>query len=517
MSVGAQRKSLEPWLRDDIAFYDYQVEGVRFGLRQKDFILGDDMGLGKSLQALAVFCADVARGWGQTLLVVAPATLRANWAQELRKFTSLPFTLLGETVGTFGQLKKLTKSERKAQIVEFWLGSGPRVLITNYEQIPAHWRELNKIQFHMTVFDEAHALGNEESQRTQACIRLKSRRKVPCTGTLVTLNVKNLWALLRMVEPTTPNYATFMNRHAVYGGFRNKSIIGTKNKEWIHEVLQRKMIRRLKSDVLKDLPAVHKIPIFVTLSDEQEKLYREVVNEFQLTTAHDPSNPMMIDNHLLKMLRLREICSTTLKFTGEDHSNKLADATERTIALIESGERVVVFTQFRHVNDAFVSRLRKERPNLKIWQVNGHVPKEKRIPTVNEWAASEPGVIVCGLQVGAVGLNMTAARYSIFLDKLVVPALNRQAVDRLHRIGASKTQPVTIFEYITVGTVEERIEEICKIKVQTNQELVEDAIKSEASMAREIAAELFAPIASQTGQLPLTTADVASALRQGAA
>lgn len=513
--MGAQRKSLEPWLRDDIEFYDHQVKGVRFGLRQKDFILADDMGLGKSLQALTIFSADVLKGWGETMLVVAPATLRANWAQELEKFTRIPFTLLGETIGTFGQLKKMSKAERDVQIVEFALGAGPRVMVANYEQIAPHWRVLNKVKFHMIVFDEAHALGNEESQRTQACIRLKAKRKIPCTGTPVTLNVKNLWALLRMVEPTCPNYATFMNRHAVYGGFRNKSIIGTKNKDWIHEVLQRKMIRRLKSEVL-DLPEVHKIPIIVTLSEEQEKLYKEVVNEFQLTTSEDPDNPMVIKNHLLKMLRLREICSTTLKFTGEDHSNKLADAAERTISLIEKGERVVVFTQFRHVNDAFVARLRAAQPNIGIWQVNGQVPKEKRIPTVNEWAAAKPGVIVCGLQVGAVGLNMTAARYSIFLDKLVIPALNQQAVDRLHRIGQSKTQPVTVFEYITRGTVEERIEEICKVKVQTNQELVEDAIQSEAQAAREMARELFSPVAP-TGQLPLTAADVSSALRQGVA
>ncbi|MEU4066694.1 DEAD/DEAH box helicase [Streptomyces wedmorensis] len=504
-----QRKSLEPFLKDEVAFRPYQVVGARFMIQRRHVLQADEMGLGKSLQAITTFSTDAKYQWGETMIVVAPVTLKANWANEFRKFTRIPHVVLGEETLPNGKRRKLDKNERDMQIVFFAAGDGPRVLIVNYEQVVVHLPMLNAVNFHLAVFDEAHYLGNHESQRTIACLELKARRKVPMTGTPVTKNVNNLWALLRMTHPGTPNYYTFMNRHAVYGGFHNREIVGIKRKEEIHEILGNLMIRRLAKDVL-DLERPNIVRRHVELTDEQRKLYDEVEKEMQLTV--DPNeDPEEYDNHLFKSLRLKQICGSTFEFTGEDHSNKLSAAVDDTLEFVGNGHRLVVFTQFRGMMERYIARLRKADPSVPIWQLHGDVPSEDRFYEVEKWGkSSRPGVIVCAIQVTAFGLNMVDGDVGMFLDKTYSPSHNRQAIARLVRMG--QTRPVTIIEYITVGTVEERVEEICELKDDIADELVEEA-------TRDWKSRLVASVAGRQSSKPpvqvagqMTIPEIAKAL-----
>ncbi|MFD8340588.1 DEAD/DEAH box helicase, partial [Streptomyces solisilvae] len=379
-----------------------------------------------------------------------------------------------------------------------------------YEQVVGHLEMLNAVGLHMVVFDEAHYLGNSESQRTMACLALLARRKIPMTGTPVTKNVQNLWALLRMTWPGTPMFDTFMNRHAVYGGFKKREIVGLKRKDEIHEVLGRIMIRRLQEDVL-DLQAPNIMQRWVELTDLQRKLYDEVEKEMQLTI--DPNEPPEeYDNHLFKNLRLRQLCGTTFEFNGEDHSNKLTAAIEDTIEIVGNGHRLVVFTQFRPMVGRYVARLQQAAPDIPIWELHGDIDPSERFDIVDRWEKStKPGVIVCMVQVTAFGLNMTAGSHGMFLDKHVTPAVNRQAIARLNRIGQDVTRAVTIIEYITQDTVEVRVEELCAIKDEAAHELVEEAVvdgKSKLDVEVKGAYELKPPV--PRGQL--TIPDIAHAL-----
>lgn len=495
----AERKSLEPWLKDEVIFRDYQVDGVRFMIRRQHALQCDEMGLGKSLQAITTFSTDVKMGWGETLIVVCPVTLKANWANEFRKFTRIPHTVLGEDIGPNGKRRKLNQNERDMQIVFFAGGSGPRVLIVNYEQVVMHLDMLNAVGFHLAVFDEAHYLGNHESQRTMACLSLRARRKLPMTGTPVTKNVNNLWALLRMTYPGTPGYFTFMNRHAVYGGFNKREIVGIKRKEEIHEILGGLMIRRLAADVL-DLEKPNIIRRYVELTDQQRKLYDEVEREMQMTI--DPNeDPEEYDNHLFKSLRLKQICGSTFEFTGEDHSNKLTTAVHDTQEFVGNGHRLVVFTQFRGMIERYVSRLREADPNIPVWELHGDIPGDERFDVVESWGKAErPGVLVCAIQVTAFGLNMVDGDVGMFIDKTYSPATNRQAIARLVRMG--QTRPVTIIEYITEGTVEERVEEICEIKDDIASELVEEVAEATKDWKRRLVAEV---VGSRKSRPPLQT------------
>lgn len=453
------RKSLEPYIHDSVQYYPHQIDGIRELARRRSFLLADDMGLGKSLQAITVFAIDVVRGWVSSMLVVAPVTLKGNWADELTKFTRIPFIVLDGT-----------PKKREEQLAEFTAMVGPKVLIVNYEQVKPHLSQLNRMRFDVVAFDEAHYLKNPKAQRTKACLDLRARRFFCLTGTPMLNHVNELWALLHIIDPEAyPNYWSFLKRYAVYGGYKDKQIVGVKNEKELTERLQGVMLRRLKKDVL-DLPEVLYTERRIDLSAAQAKLYSSVLDEMKLE-RFDADEPDDIENALTRFLRLKQICGTTFEFTGEDISTKLDLAIEDAQELIENGHHVIVFTQFRSVLSCYAERARKL--GVPVYQLHGDTPKTDRVPIVNAWASDRPGVIVCMLQVAGVGLNMTQARHLQFLDKLFVPGLNQQAVDRAHRIGASTTQPVQVLEYICRGTIENRVNQINKVKSKLFGEIVE--------------------------------------------
>lgn len=454
------RGSLEPWVKDEVQYYEHQVEGIRTLARRKSFILADDMGLGKSIQSLTVFAIDVFLGWSKTAIVVCPVTLKGNWADEIEKFTRFPYVVVEGTA-----------NQRYKQILDFSGIVGPKILIVNYEQVVAHLDLLNNFNFDVVIFDEAHYMQNPSSKRTKASLELMGRRVFALTGTPMLNHVDGLWAIMSKVGATKRNFYSFCNRYAVMGGYKNKQIVGVKNEAELTEQLQNFMLRRLKKDVL-NLPDVQMIERRVDLTPEQRKLYDEVLHDMRIT-RFDRDDPDDIDNALTKFLRLKEICGTSYKFSGEDHSSKLDLAITDDLEILENGNKIVVFTQFRHMQECYVKRL-ADACDAPVWVLNGDVPKPDRQPMVKEWELTkEPGVICCIFKVAGIGLNMTAARHASFLDKLFVPGLNQQAIDRLHRIGQSETQPVQVRDYMARGTIENRVNQILRTKQKLFGEIVE--------------------------------------------
>jgi len=470
------RKSMEPFIKDEVQFYEHQITGIRKMMVMRNFLCADDMGLGKSLQSIVVAAGDIIRGWAEKVIVVAPISLKGNWSDEFDKFSRIPHMIFGQAIDPKNpeRMRSLTPKKREEQLNEFAAMQGPRVLIVNYEQVHKHLNDLNRIGFHIAIFDEAHYLKNPKAQRTKACHKLRANRYFMLTGTPMLNQVNELWGILHLIDPVGyPKYWTFQSRYCVFGGFQDKQIIGVKNEKELQERLNHVMIRRLKKDVL-DLPDVQTIVKKLDLSDKQRKLYDQVESELQINIVGHES-PSEIENALTKLLRLKQICGTTLPFTGEDDSAKLDVAIEDAMEIVKNGHRLVVFTQFRDVLEAFANRLDKAMPEVPIWELHGGIAQHDRQPFVHQWSKDPtPGVIVCMLQVAGVGLNMTAARHGMFLDKLWVPGLNQQAVDRLHRIGQSETQPVQILEYHMKGTVETRVEYILKTKSKLFGTIVND-------------------------------------------
>jgi SNF2 family DNA or RNA helicase len=458
-------------INDDIQFYDHQLDGVRTMSKMSSFILADEMGLGKSLQALTVGAIDFQRNWAERILVIGPSFLKWNWAEEIEAMTSFTYTIYHGT-----------PKQRAAIRDEF----DSDILITNYEQIVNDFDALNAMNWNIVMVDEAHFIKGRSSKRSKAVRNLKRDRMFLITGSPMLNRPDELWALLNACDPNRfSRYWPFVNRYCVMGGWQSKQIVGAKNKDELRAILSEYMLRRLKKDCL-DLPAKQHIPVYVELHPEQKKVYDQMDAELQLIIPGDPT-PMEAENIMTKMLRLKQIAATPATIGLADNSSKLDRAVEMIEEFVtdpDDSSPVVVFTQFRGVQQAMASRL--DAAGIPYWQLNGDTPQDTRIEVVNEWAASpRPGVIMVMLQMG-VGLNLTAANKAIFIDKLYVPKLNEQAEDRIHRIGADLTKPVQIFNIVAKGTVEERIERILKAK----SKLFDSVVEVESDWKRQLLKEL---------------------------
>ena len=455
----AARKSLD-WIPDELTFYPHQLEGIRWLAQRSAWLLSDEMGLGKSIQALTVFAIDVQRGLAEKCLVVCPVSLKGNWADEIQKNTKFPSHVLDGT-----------PKQRERQLAEFAERDGPRILIVNYEQVIPHHITLSNMEFDAVIYDEAHWMKNPKAKRTKACQALVAPRHYLLTGSPLLNDARDLWSLLHRINPDEfPNYWKFVQRYCVFGGYERKQVVAIKNEKELRTKLQAHQLRRLKKDVL-DLPDKQYVKITVELSPEQRALYREINEELRLTMPDVP-DPMDIENALVKFLRLKQVCGTTACFDGyQDTSWKLDRVMDDSLELLENGHRPVIFTQFRGVQEALMARFHAAK--VEPYWLNGDTPFAERVPTVNAWAKDDPKPIICMLQVAGIGLNMTASSHALFVDKLFVPKLNEQAEDRLHRIGADATQPVQIREYITAKTIESRVEAILRSKRKVFDALVE--------------------------------------------
>lgn len=467
----SNRKSMEPWLKDDVEFYEHQVTGIRQMMQMRSFLLADEMGLGKSLQAITVAIGDVFQGWSEKILIVAPVTLKGNWSDEFKKFTTIPSVILGQEPDPKrpGFLRSLTPGQRVFQLAQFAAMKGPRALITNYEQVGKHLADLNKIGFDIAVFDECHYMKNPRSKRTQACHKIRARRNFMLSGTPMLNRVDELWGTLHMIDRDAyPKYWSFRNRYCVMGGFDNKQIVGTKNEKELTSALSQLQIRRYKKDVL-DLPPIQFIKKKVYLTDQQQRIYDKLEEELIIEMNGEAKD---VEHAMVKVMRLRQICGTTVPFTGEDHSAKLDLAQEDALEIMESGHKIVAFSQDRNVVEAYCNRLDKVASQFDIWELHGDVPIPDRVKLVHEWSDDpKPGIIVCMLQVAGVGLNMTAAHHVQMLDKLWVPGLNQQGIDRTHRIGT--TESVQVLEYLCRNTAEVRVEAVLRDKEKQTGDIID--------------------------------------------
>lgn len=455
--------SMPTRIRPEVELYPHQAEGITWLRRRRNWLLADEMGLGKTLTALMIAAEDADRR-PTRILVVATASLKYNWVAEIEHFTLFTATVLTGTA-----------DKRSKMLTDF----NTDVLIINYEQVIAHLEQLNALDFNIVIFDEAHYIKNHSSKRTKAALKLLADRYFLITGSPLLNRVPDLWTLLHRIDPPVfPSYWRFVNHYCIYGGYAGKEMVGVKNQKELHAHLANYMLRRKKADVL-DLPDKQVIQVMVDLSPEQSKVYKEVWKEMQLTLPSSP-DPVEIENALTRFLRLKQICSTTANVGLPDHSVKLDQLEDMVEEIITSGESVVIFTQFRGTLAAVTRRLstaKPGRPAFDCYEISGSTPPSQRVPIVAEWdkrtRAGKPGALVCMLQVAGVGLNMTAANKCIMTDKLFVPKMNEQAHDRLHRIGASDTQPVQIYELIARKTIEQRIEAILKSKTALFDELIE--------------------------------------------
>jgi non-specific serine/threonine protein kinase len=446
----------------------YQQVGVRWLYLLAKLGLGaclaDDMGLGKTIQVLSLLLV-LKRQESATprpSLLVAPASLLANWVAEIERFAPGLKALVAHP-------SALPPAELKA------LGAarlaGIDLVITSYGSLlRVPW--IAEVGWRIAVLDEAQAIKNPDARQTHAVKHLKAGARLALTGTPVENRLGDLWSIFDFVNPgllgTSKQFTSFAKRladrpHGSYGPLR--------------ELVRPYILRRLKTDktVISDLPDKTEIKAFCPLSRRQAALYEQAVRELaeQLADATGIRRKGLV---LSFLMRFKQICNHPSQWLGdggwaEADSGKWARLRDIAEVIAARQEKMLVFTQFREVIAPLAAFLGSifQRPGLVL---HGETEVKKRKDLVRRFQEDEAvGFFVLSLKAGGSGLNLTAASHVVHFDRWWNPAVENQATDRAFRIGQTKN--VLVHKFVCRGTVEEKIDQLIESKRHLSQDLLE--------------------------------------------
>jgi hypothetical protein len=435
----------------------YQLRGLawldglcRLGLGG---ILADDMGLGKTIEVLALLLhrQQKSPAKGAPTLLVCPTSLLGNWEREVAKFApTLPVF-----VHHGNNRDRLPSVFRPHTIV-----------LTTYGVIRREEEIFGEHNWGMAVVDEAQAIKNAGSYQAKAVRRLKAPFKLALTGTPIENRLLELWSILAFALPGyLGGESSFKDQFA-------SPIEKYRDPDAALELRQRVgpfILRRLKTDrsIIQDLPEKLEMKVYTQLSKEQALLYKARVDQMDQDIA--AAQGIERRGRILALLtHLKQICnhpSQFLKQTGpyKGRSGKLERLTEMLEEVLESGEKALVFTQFKEMGDRLQVHLHDvlgfEPPFL-----HGGSSREQRDEMVRSFQEDADGarVLLLSLKAGGVGLNLTAATHVFHFDRWWNPAVEDQATDRTYRIGQTKN--VQVHKLITMGTLEEKIDAMLESK-----------------------------------------------------
>lgn len=418
---------------------DYQVAGFRWLSRLAKWGVGaclaDDMGLGKTVQALAVILERAAEG---PTLVVAPASVTTNWISEAHRFTPTLKTQL------FGS------GDRQQTIEQM----GPfDLLVCSYGLLPQEIERLKSVNWQTIVLDEAQAIKNAATRRSQAAMQLSGNFKAITTGTPLENHLGELWNLFRFLNPgLLGSQKKFNERFA--GPIERYQDPDARRR--LKRLIQPFILRRLKSEVLEELPPKTEITLTVALTDEERAFYealrRKALEKIASTDGEARDKRFQI---LAEIMRLRRACCHPRLVVPDSpiRSAKLDLFGEVVGELLENRHKALVFSQF--VDHLSIVREYLDRRGITYQYLDGSTPTSKRQDIVRAFQSGEGDLFLISLRAGGQGLNLTAADYVIHLDPWWNPAVEDQASDRSHRIG--QQHPVTIYRLVTESTIEEKI------------------------------------------------------------
>ena len=429
---------------------DYQVVGFDWMSRLAHWgagaCLADDMGLGKTLQALALLLARANNG---PSLVIAPTSVCFNWLQEAQKFApTLNMQLFSDSTSTE------QRSELLANVSSF------DCVILSYGLLQRESELLAKVKWHTIIADEAQALKNPLAKRTQAACALKGDFKVITTGTPIENNLTELWSLFRFITPgLLGNVKRFGERYALpIANVKEDKLAARKASLGLRALIQPFILRRMKSQVLTELPARTEINIHVELSAKEQSFYealrRNAVDNITKAgkTANEGEQRIKM---LAELIKLRQACCNPKLVMPETTlgSAKLAALDELLEELQQNNHKALIFSQF--VGHLQLIKTHLETRGIPYQYLDGSTPQKQRAVRVNAFQNGEGDVFLISLKAGGSGLNLTAADYVIHMDPWWNPAVEEQASDRAHRMGQKR--PVTIYRLIAKNTIEERI------------------------------------------------------------
>lgn len=432
--------TLEPELPPGLSaqLRHYQFDGFAWLTRLAHWgagaCLADDMGLGKTIQALAVVLQRASLG---PTLIVAPTSVCNNWVDEIARFAkSLNVLRLGE-----GDRNQLISS-----------CTANDVLISSYGLLQNEIEALGDVQWATIVADEAQAFKNSQTRRSKAMMLLNADFRLITTGTPIENHLGELWNLFRFINPgLLGSKERFNERFATPIEVHHDAQARLQLKALVRPFI----LRRLKRDVLKELPSRTEITQLVELSGQETAFYEAIRRQSieRISTSDVDSNQRF--RVLAEITRLRQVCCNPKLVMDNPpvESAKLKAFAAIVDELRENGHRCLVFSQF--VGHLTLIREYLDQNDISYQYLDGSTPVKKRKISVDRFQNGEGELFLISLKAGGSGLNLTAADYVIHMDPWWNPAVEDQASDRAHRMG--QTRPVTIYRLVVKGTIEEKI------------------------------------------------------------
>ena len=446
----------------------YQQIGVRWLYLLAKLGLGaclaDDMGLGKTIQVLSLLLVLQRQAGAKTQpsVLVAPASLLANWATEIERFAPGLKALVAHPSAMPAADLKAFAPERLRDV---------DLVITSYGSLlRAPW--MTEVFWRLAVLDEAQAIKNPDSKQTRAVKKLKAGARVALTGTPVENRLGDLWSIFDFVNPGLLGSAKEFTRFAKRLADQPHGSFGP-----LRELVRPYILRRLKTDktVISDLQDKTEVKVYCPLSRQQAALYEQAVKELsqQLAVAVGIRRKGLV---LAFLMRFKQICNHPSQWLGdgswsEDESGKLARLRDIAEVVAAKREKMLVFTQFREMTGPLAAFLASvfHGPGLVL---HGETEVKKRKDLVRRFQEDDSvGFFVLSLKAGGTGLNLTAASHVVHFDRWWNPAVENQATDRAFRIG--QTRNVLVHKFVCRGTVEEKIDQLIESKRQLSQDLLE--------------------------------------------
>ncbi|MDP2172276.1 MAG: DEAD/DEAH box helicase [Candidatus Cloacimonadaceae bacterium] len=432
-------------------------------------ILADEMGLGKTIQSLAVILSSQS---SKMSLLICPKTLLYNWAAEIEKFhTNIPYLIV-----------EGGKETRR----EMLNNPNVKLLIISYSVVLNDVALLRDIEFEWIVLDEAQNIKNVSAQRTNAIKKLKSAHRMALSGTPVENNLTELWSIFDFLMP---GYLGTLNRF-------KQDYLSPENPEQsvarLHRSVSPFILRRVKKEVLLELPDKQEQVSWCKLNPIQEKLYLQILEMVrQKLFPASEGQPLNYIHILAALTKLRQVCNHPHLANNDilpelAASAKLEQLVELVQDSIDSGHKVLVFSQF--VQMLKIAKKVFDDLGIAYSYLDGQT--KNRMQVVNDFE-SDPAkrLFLISLKTGGTGLNLTSADTVILFDPWWNPMVENQAIDRTHRIG--QTRKVQVFRLISKGTVEEKIMELQKGKLDMFEAVMSEGQQMLNSLSFDEVSSLF--------------------------
>ncbi len=459
----------------------YQLTGLRWLAFMSKFGIGtclaDDMGLGKTIQLIALLQherIEQANVVGPTLLI-SPTSVVGNWCREIDKFA--PEIRVHVHHGSDRPL-----GEEFAKIVQ-----EVDVVITTYGLVHRDKESLNLVSWYRVALDEAQYIKNPPTKQAQSIRALKAWHRVALTGTPVENRLVELWSIMEFLNPGYLGLASTFKRSIARPIEQRRD---PRKTEQLRRTIQPFILRRLKTDatVIDDLPDCVQTKEYANLTKEQASMYEQVVN--RMMGEVERSDGIQRRGLVLSTLvKLKQICNHPGHYGQAGHRDGLvvpdlsaiglqsarSGKSSRLMTLLEeviaTGERALVFTQFRQMGKILSAMIQHDLECETLF-LHGGTPPKRRQEFIDQFQSEDGNVpvFILSLKAGGVGLNLTAANHVFHYDRWWNPAIENQATDRAFRIGQKRT--VLVHKFVCTGTLEERIDQMIEQKMELAENIV---------------------------------------------